>query len=266
MVRNKIKILKCEINIKLILSLVLFCFFCALASAQTTAVEKVNNDVANMQQQKVLEQELMNIIQQGVDSKAISVGLRDTIMQFILSLDKTIIMRDVNSILIQQIDNVLPQEIKNGINTSMSFPNKLRIPERDSKNRYQYMTQEELKKDIMRVDYFSKGLIGYYNKLIEMGYMGQGWAETKEMREAIDKLKSSVIANLSDLGESGDPNFVKKLYNSNNPIKKLLGTLLMMLNNGARVNSVGGGYHNPNRLIVTPPVPKVGHTPIPSYK
>lgn len=157
----------------------------------------------------------------------------------------------------QVLDHSASRNIKNGVNSAMLFPDKLPVPERAGKNRnrYQYMSQEELKRSILRVDYFSKGLDGYYEKLIAMGYTGEGWEETREIREAMDRLRASMKANLSDLGYySGEPEFIGKMSKSRNPLVKFLGGLLRMLNNGAQ-SQVRHGYTNPNPMIKTPPAP-----------
>lgn len=295
-----------SVAVKLIFTLVLSLFFCEEAVSQEREVEKRRIDSMTLSQQRQeLENELLQIIRQGVETNLISEGLRDTILQYIrntnfFSTNKSfklggltkgnivdslpphqiIVIRDGIPMVVdttvsgayipkerlefaiekspeQVLDHSASRNVKNGINNSMLFPDKLPVPQRSSenRNRYQYMTQEELKRSILRVDYFSKGLDGYYEKLIAMGYIGEGWEETREIREAMDRLRTSMKENLSDMGYySGEPEFIGKLSKSRNPLVKFLGGLLRMLNNGAQ-GQVRHGYTNPNPMIKTPPTP-----------
>lgn len=267
-------------SIKLIcLSVLYSCFICKVAFGQQQ-IQRTQQ--TQHTQQKELEQELMNIIQTGVDEKILSAGLRDTILQFIrsnntLSSDKflnTIKNKDGVSIGIQEknppIDksignplNTGSMDVRNGINTTVLLPDKLPVPARDSKNRYQMMNQEELKRTLIRVDYFSKGIDGYYRKLIAMGYIGEGWVETKAAREAMERVKAEMIADLVRSGLiSSTPDFISNLCKSNSPLKKILGQLLMMLQNGANTQ-IHSGYSNPNPMIRTA---TPGFAPVPSGK
>ncbi|MEG0518401.1 MAG: hypothetical protein RR555_05985 [Bacteroidales bacterium] len=270
-------------SIKLIGTLVLYsCFVCEVAFGQQKIQQSQQGQQSQQSQQKELEQELMNIIQTGVDEKILSAGLRDTILQFIksnntLSPDKflnTIKNKDGISIGVQEkklpIDKTIGNplntgsgEVKNGINTSLMLPDKLPVPARDSKNRYQMLSQQELKQTLIRIDYFSNGIDGYYRKLIAMGYVGEGWVETKAAREAMERVKAEMVADLARLGlVSSTPDFITTLSKSRNPLKQILGQLLMMLQNGANAQ-VRSGYRNPNPMIRTA---TPGFAPVPSGK
>lgn len=283
--------------------IILSCFFYELSFAQIQAENNgQKGGKESVSQQQALEKELMDLIQQGVDSNLISPELRDSIMIFIrntnvlssgkfynfsklanggvydiLPPNKKIVIRDGIPIVVdttlsgpnvsneklelslekkpeQSLDYSASRNVKNGVNTTMLFPDKLPVPERGAKSKYEYMTQEQLKQKILRIDYFSKGLDGYYKKLIAMGYVGQGWEETREVREAMDRLRTSIMTNLSGgVPPPSEPGFIRRMSSSNNPFMNVLGGLLRMLNHGAGAQ-IRHGYTNPNYMIVTPPV------------
>ncbi len=159
----------------------------------------------------------------------------------------------------QTLDYAASRNIKNGVNSSMLFPDRLPVPEREGrgkkKNKYQYMSQEELKKNIIRADYFSKGLDGYYSKFIAIGHVGEGWVETREMYELVASIKAGLqAATAASMEYSKEPEFIGKMSKSRNPLVKFMGGLLRMLNNAA-LGQVHSGYKNPNPMIKTPPAP-----------
>lgn len=157
---------------------------------------------------------------------------------------------------IESLDYATSRYRKNGVDDATLYPDKLPVPERDkkNKNKYQYLSQEEIKRNIIRVDYFSKGLDGYYQKQIALGQVGQGWEETREMRELVASLRASVMNNVFPEGQLTNPVFLDEMMNSKNSFVKFLGGLLGAFQNGAR-RQIRHGYTNPNPMIQTPPAP-----------
>lgn len=150
-------------------------------------------------------------------------------------------------------------------NSSTFLPDKLPIPDRDRNNRTPYMSNEQLKNKMLKYDYFSKGIDGYYRKLVEMAYVDQGWIETKEAREAVDRARTSIMMNLRSgaydgLSDIKEPHFINQMCSSNNPLFIVFGTLLRILNNNIsnQLEYNSPGYKSTTNYLMpikTPPPP-----------
>lgn len=246
----------------------------ALQLIDTVALFDSNVVLANLAQQARMRATVAQMVEKASQLGLLEKTVKDSIMQFLtpgaamvegerpfrlnpaspVGLTKN--EKEISSSLFLDSRSGISSEIRNGINPSMTLPDKLFVPERDAKNRNTYMSQEQVKERMLQIDYFSKGIDGYYQKMIACGMTGAGWEDTKAVREAMERLRVSMEMHLSDVTDT-TPDFIKKMGKSNSSFVRILGMLLRMMNNGAMAGAARSapGYHNPNYLIRTPPAP-----------
>ena len=235
----------------------MLCMSCICMHAQEKEAV-VNDTIIGYSQSLDLELELLDLINKGADANIISDGLKDTILQFILYSrltqaqilkDKITISKDTNILYppfeyTPRSNSFSDAKIENGINSSLMLPDKLPVPERESRNSKGYFEPGKSMNDIRRrtlsIDYFAKGIDGYYTKLIEMGYVGEGWIETKEIRELMARIKAGLAEDIKSGVYVGNrtPEFVSRMRRNKNPLMRALGGILQMLHNGTNVNYI----------------------------
>lgn len=198
------------------------------------------------------EKEIIDIINRGVESNLITPELKDTIMQFLqyVQAKNQALILEKNNIKTDTIKLYPPFEyktgtygndsnIRSGINTAVLFPDRLPVPERESKNKSGYFeapkSLHQVRQRALNVDYFSKGIDGYYSKLIEMGYVGEGWIETKELRELMARIKDGLAEDVKNggLAYNKEPEFISKMRKNKNPLMRALGGILQIMHNGS---------------------------------
>ncbi len=159
---------------------------------------------------------------------------------------------------------IINNELKNGISPSLMLPDKLAVPERDhayktfsGSRSKEIKSKEQLKEQMLDIGYYSKGIDGYYKKSIDMGYVGEGWVETKELRAAVARVRSEISRNLGTI-ESSDPAFLESMNNSSSSVVRALGSVLKVINNGAKKNCYlpdSPGYRGSNPIVSTVATP-----------
>lgn len=265
-------------------TLVLSLFFCEGLFAQHEPDTLGTQGNTGADEFRKLERELLEYVERGVEANLISTQLRDSILQYVretkrvmegrfvrfaaaanhlrgdsLPPHRVIVMRDGVPIVVDTLHRMETLEYagtpfrKNGVDKTILYPDKLPVPERDkaNKNKYQYLSQEEMKRNILRADYFSKGMDGYYQKQIALGQVGQGWEETREMRELVNSIRASLQQNLYPEGAVSQPEFLSKMNGSKNSFVRFLGGLLGIFQNGA-MQQMNPGFKSNNPLAPIP--------------
>lgn len=154
--------------------------------------------------------------------------------------------------------------VNSGVLPSYMLPDKLAVPERDpnyksfsGKRSKDAQTKDELKDRMLEIDYYSKGMDGYYKKSIDMGYVGEGWTETKELREAVGRVRGEISRNIGGV-QSSDPEFIKNMRKSSSSVVRVLGGILDVVNTATKGNRFlpdSPGYRGSNPIVPTVATP-----------
>lgn len=236
MEQNSKMVIKDRINRALIILLVSIVFFSTSAIAQTSISElgKFSLKQSDLIQSDILQSD---VLEREIKS---------------------------NNSTINPYSPIINKELKNGVSPSLMLPDKLAVPERDhayktfsGSRSKEIKSKEQLKEQMLDIGYYSKGIDGYYKKSIDMGYVGEGWVETKELRAAVARVRSEISRNLGTI-ESSDPAFLESMNNSSSSVVRALGSVLNVINNGAKKNCYlpdSPGYRGSNPIVSTVATP-----------
>ena len=176
--------------------------------------------------------------------------------QYINPSDTISIKKSLPRPSIKGLDAPQNRSILNTPQKNQFHPNRLFIPFKSKNGDILYFSEEELKRNVLSIDYYSYGIVGYYDSLIKLGYVGEStWKETRKQADILTDLKKDILDNLADLRKNDALTIVYELSASRNPFLRVVGGILGAMHNGTRYKEVG-----PHKW--SPPPPKNYSKPI----